>query len=64
MRLRPLPREVKVLSYVRIDERLEAVRQRVERQWRVEVTLDIPASFERDEARQRHDDSGHTGVER
>jgi len=46
-RLRPLPREAKVLSHVRLDERLEAVRQRVERQWRVDVTLDIPASFER-----------------
>jgi signal transduction histidine kinase len=46
-RLRPLPREAKVLSHVRLDERLEAVRQRVQRQWRVDVTLDMPASFER-----------------
>lgn len=42
-RLRPLPREAKVLSRVRLDERLEAFRQRVERQWHVGVTLHMPA---------------------
>jgi signal transduction histidine kinase len=45
-RLRPLPREAKVLSHVRLDERLEAFRQRVERQWPVDLTLNAPASFE------------------
>jgi signal transduction histidine kinase len=46
-RLRPLPREAKVLSHVRLDERLEAFRQRVERQWHVDVTLNMPPSLER-----------------
>jgi signal transduction histidine kinase len=45
-RLRPLPREAKVLSHVRLDERLEAFRQRVERQWHITVTLQIPSSLE------------------
>jgi small subunit ribosomal protein S1 len=38
---------VEALAHVRLDERLEAVRHRVQQQWRVDVTLDMPASFER-----------------